>query len=185
MLGQLSSLLNVWDHRSQSPLAFSYTKLTSEHADTWQMLRLEEARDFPMGFLVTEAETIATSVESCREILDFGTLRGVFDDAKLVGFCGFRRERHERTLYSAEIGPFFVTKDYQGAGAAQVLMQGIVKEARDSGIEQLELFVDTENDRAIAFYERQGFEWVATHPDGVLIEGEPRDDHFYRLRLNP
>ena len=163
---------------------FSYKQLTSEHADAWQMLRLEGARDFPMGFLVTVEETASTPPERCRQILDFGTTRGVFEGTKLVGFCGFRRERLERTRHRAEIGPFFVTKGYQGQGAANVLMQGVINEAEESGIEQLELFVDSENHRAIAFYERRGFERVAMHPDGVRIGGKPRDDFFYRLRLS-
>lgn len=165
-------------------MVFSYKVLTPEHADPWQMLRIEGARDFPMGFLVTVEETAATPPERCRQILDFGTTRGVFEGAKLVGFCGFRPERLERTRHRAEIGPFFVTKDYQGGGAAKILMQGVIKEAKEDGIEQLELFVDTENHRAIAFYERQGFERVAIHPDGVRIEGKARNDYFYRLRLN-
>ncbi len=163
---------------------FSYRKLTSEHAAPWHELRLEGARGFPLGFLVTAGEIMATSPERCRQILDFGTTRGVFDGTKLVGFCGFRPATLERTRHRAEIGPFFVAKDYQGSGAAQILIQGIINEARGCCIEQLELFVDTENDRAIAFYERQGFERVAMHPDGVRIEGKPRDDYFYRLRLS-
>ena len=50
-------------------------------------------------------------------------------------------------------------------------------------LEQLELFVDTENLRAIAFYERFGFERIATHKDSVRINGVSRDDYFYTLRL--
>jgi ribosomal protein S18 acetylase RimI-like enzyme len=160
-----------------------YKTLTAQHAESWQALRLEGARDFPLGFLITEEETAAVSVERCREILDNGTLRGVFDETKLVGFCGFRRERLARTRHRAQIGPFFVAQDYQGCGAAQTMMQGAIEEARSNGVEQLELFVDTENHRAIAFYERQGFERVATHPDVTRIAGKRRDDYFYRLKL--
>lgn len=164
-------------------MRFNYRTLASEHAQQWQTLRLEGARDFPLGFLITVEEAAATPIERCREILDSGTSRGVFEAGKLVGFCGYRSQRLERTRHRAEIGPFFVASDYQGSGAAQVLMQGVINEARESGIEQLELFVDSENDRAIAFYERQGFERIAIHPDGVRIDGISRDAHFYRLRL--
>ena len=37
--------------------------------------------------------------------------------------------------------------------------------------------------RAIRFYEKHGFKWVATHPDGVWIGAQSRDDYFYCLRL--
>ena len=62
-------------------------------------------------------------------------------------------------------------------------MQTLISEAIELQVEQLALFVDTENTQAIRFYEKAGFERVATHPDGVRIDGDSRDDHFYRHRL--
>ncbi|WP_227267902.1 GNAT family N-acetyltransferase [Roseobacter weihaiensis] len=162
---------------------FIYRTLTSDHAQAWQQLRIEGARDYPMGFLVTLEETTAISVDRCRAILDGDSFRGVFAGEKLVGFCGYRPERLTRIRHRGEIGPFFVTRDYQGTGAAKTLMRGVIEEARGNGLAQLELFVDTENLRAIAFYEGRGFERVATHRDSVRIDGRSRDDHLYILRL--
>lgn len=162
---------------------FNYKVLMPEYAEAWQKLRIEGARDFPMGFLVTVEETTAISHEDCSEILVHGGIRGVFDGENLAGFCGYRPQRLARTQHRAEIGPFFVTRNYQGSAAAKVLMSGVIEEAKSNGIAQLELFVDTENHRAVAFYNRQGFERVATHRDGVRIDGESRNDHFMTLRL--
>ncbi len=162
---------------------FMYRTLTPEDASQWQALRLEGARDFPMGFLVTVAETAAASAARCQTILAAGNTRGVFDGDALIGFCGYRPQQLERIRHRAEIGPFFVSAPYQGSGAATVLMRGIIDEAKDAGLAQLELFVDTENHRAISFYERRGFTRIATHYDGVRIDGQSRDDHFYTLRL--
>ena len=163
--------------------SFTYHTISPSHAPDWRALRLEGVRDFPLGFLVTEEETAAAGVDRCREILNAGTMRGVYRDTKLVGFCGYRPQCLMQTKHRAEIGPFFVSKSHHGTGAANVLMRGVIEEARGNGIEQLELFVDTENYRAIKFYERFGFERVATHFDGVRIMGQSRDDHFYTLRL--
>ena len=162
---------------------FKYRVLNPEHVKAWQKLWIEGARDFPMGFLVTVEETTATSHERCREILGQRGIRGVFDDEKLVGFCGYRPQRLVRIQHRAEIGPFFVTRSYQGSGAAKVLMAGVIEEAKSNGIAQLELFVDTENHRAVAFYERLGFDRVATHRDSVRIDGESRNDLFMTRRL--
>ena len=162
---------------------FAYTILTPEHARDWRALRLEGARDFPLGFLVTVEETEADSVERCADILRFGALRGVFADDMLVGFCGYRPQRLTRTRHRGEIGPFFVTRAFQGTGAAQALMDGVVAEARAGGLERLELYVDSENARALAFYARQGFARVATFHDSVRIDGTPRHDHFMTLAL--
>ncbi len=162
---------------------FNYRVLMPEHAKAWQELRIEGARDFPLGFLVTVEETNATSHERCCEILGQQGTRGVFDDEKLAGFCGYRPQKLARIQHRAEIGPFFVTRSYQGSAAAKLLMAGVIEEAKSDGIAQLELFVDTENHRAVAFYDRQGFERVATHRDGVRIDGKSRNDFFMTLRL--
>ncbi|MTI44147.1 ribosomal protein S18 acetylase RimI-like enzyme [Roseibium hamelinense] len=163
---------------------FDYRRLYPDDWQDWQALRLEGARDFPMGFLVTPDEVEADPAEACRRILSFGNSRGVFAKSRLVGFCSYRPLKPLQIRHRAEIGPFFVSRSFQGSGAAQVLMTSVIREARASNeVEQLELFVDTENHRAIGFYEKNGFERIATHPDGVRIGGRSRDDHFYVLRL--
>ena len=162
---------------------FAYKTVTSDSASDWRNLRLEGARDFPLGFLVTLEEMAAADIDRCSDILSNGTIRGVYDLEKLIGFCGYRPQLLKQTKHRGEIGPFFVTRKYHGSGAAAVMMTGVIDEARANRLEQLELFVDTENSRAIAFYERFGFERMATHKDGVRIEGRSRDDYFYALRL--
>ncbi len=162
---------------------FTVEILAADHGRDWKALRLEGARDFPLGFLISADEAANMTDERARNILDFGTMRGVFDRERLVGFCGYRRENFERTRHRAEIGPFFVTAEYHGTGAARHLMSAIVQEAQGDGVEQLELFVDVENHRAIRFYEKFGFQRIATHYDGVRIDGVSRDDYFYCLRL--
>ncbi|MDX8352597.1 GNAT family N-acetyltransferase [Cognatiyoonia sp. IB215182] len=163
--------------------AFIYRTLSPGHAEAWRALRVEGARDYPMGFLVTLEETKAVDPARCRAILEAGATRGVFDGETLIGFCGYRPNGLERIRHRAEIGPFFVTAAYHGIGAADALMDGVIGEAREGGLAQIELFVDTENHRAIAFYEKHGFRREATHYDGVRIDGQSRDDHFYTLRL--
>lgn len=162
---------------------FHYRILTSDHAERWQELRLESARNFPLGCLETPEETVATSSERCREILDGGGVRGVFVDDNLVGFCGYRPGRLTRTQHRGEIGPFFITQNHHGMGAADALMRGVVAEATKNGLAQLELSVDTQNLRAVSFYNKHGFEHMATQTDAVRIEGQSRNEHFYRLRL--
>ena len=166
---------------------FTVRPLDATHATTWQNLRLQGVRDFPLGFLVTESEAAQTPPERAATLLDGGNFWGVFDteaDAEtLVGFCGYRPQQLERIKHRSEIGPFFVVPSHHGTGAAAALMSAIINAAQSAGIEQLELFVDTQNHRAIRFYERMGFERIATHPNGVKIDGKAHDDHFYILRF--
>lgn len=162
---------------------YTYRHLDPDDAREWQELRLEGARDFPLGFLLTSDEVAAADPGWCREVLERQGHRGVFAQEALVGFCGYRPQQLTRIRHRGELGPFFVTQSCQGKGAAQALMAGVIAEARSSGLTQLELFVDTENLHAVAFYERHGFERTAIHLDSVRIEGQPRNDYFYVLRL--
>lgn len=154
-----------------------YSVLTPDHAAAWRALRLEGARAFPLGFLVTAEEAERLTVARCAEILGFGGLRGVHGGDGLLGFCGYRPQRLDRTRHRAEIGPFYVTPTAQGTGAADTLIAGVIAEARQDGVSRLELYVDAENSRAIAFYARHGFTHMATLHDHTRIDGVPRDDH--------
>ncbi|MEO1107462.1 MAG: GNAT family N-acetyltransferase [Pseudomonadota bacterium] len=163
---------------------FSFRTLNSEDAEAWVALRLEGVQQYPLGFLVTEKEALSMKPERASSILNLGKTCGVFDHELLIGFCGFRPESLEQTKHRAELGPFFVKSAYHGTGAADTLMHGVIAEAKRVNIEQIELFVDTENKRALQFYLRHGFEVIATHPDGVRIAGQQRDDYFCRLRIS-
>lgn len=162
---------------------FTYSPLRPEDAAAWRSLRIEGARDFPLGFLLDADEAAAASVEHCAKIIAHGNLRGVYDAETLIGFCGYRPQSLARTRHRAEVGPFFVTATYQGRGAADVLMRGVIAEARENRLSRLELYVDTENARAIGFYARLGFTQIAMIPDGVRIDGSRRDDFLYHLDL--
>ena len=162
---------------------FSYSVIGPEHAKVWRALRVEGARDFPLGFMTTMQETLAVPLDRCRSTLKRGNIRGIFFNKKLVGFCRYRHGRLIRTQHRGEIGAFFVTPNFHGTGAASALMAGVAKEAKANGVSRLELFVDTENHRAIAFCEKEGFECVATHGDGVRIGGRSRLSYAFVRRL--
>ena len=84
-----------------------------------------------------------------------------------------------------EIFPFFAAARYHGGGAADAVVNRLAAEARAPGLAQLELFVGIGNHRAIAVHQRHGFEFIAAPPDSIRIDGQPRDDPFYRLQLPP
>ena len=56
------------------------------------------------------------------------------------------------------IGDFWVREQYRGTGLADELVARAVQQAREDGCEQLALDVDADNERALAYYEKLGFE---------------------------
>ena len=164
-------------------MAYHCRALTPDDANAWLAALIEGVCAFPLGFMTSEMEARAMTASRARDVLGHGAFRGVFDGARLVGFCAYRREVRERIRHRAHLGPFYVSQDHQGTGCAQALMEAVIAEARASDVAQLELGVDTRNARAIAFYERVGFERFGLHPDEIRIDGQSHDGFLYRLRL--
>ncbi|MEM1314278.1 MAG: GNAT family N-acetyltransferase [Pseudomonadota bacterium] len=159
--------------------------LRLEDAAAWRALRLIGVRAFPWGFLATPEELEAQDLRACQEILAQGAYHGVFAGEALAGFCGLHRQRLRSTRHRAEIGPFFVAPEHHGTGAAQALMAHVIAAAREAGLAQLELGVQPENARAVAFYERQGYVRFGRHPDFArAADGTSEDELLYRRVLD-
>lgn len=136
---------------------------------------------FPHGFLMTAEEVERLSVEECEGILAGGTIRGIYAQDSIIGFCGYRPLGATRLRHRLALGPFFIKAEFQGEGAAQQLMAEVVAEAKAEGIRQIELSVISTNHRAIAFYERQGFRRYGEHPDAIRHDGIWHSEYLYRL----
>ena len=79
-------------------------------------------------------------------------------DGKVIGMCGLHPADNVRRAHTAAIG-MAVHDAYAGRGAGTALMAAVVNQAdRWLNIRRLELNVYSDNARAIALYERFGFE---------------------------
>ncbi len=104
-------------------------------------------------------------------------------EGKVVGSLGLERFEGRRA-HAATFG-MAVHDDFTGRGVGTVLMQAMIDQAdRWLGLTRLELTVWSDNDRAIALYERFGFE-----REGVLRAYAWRDgacvDALAMARLRP
>ncbi|MGI3170322.1 N-acetyltransferase family protein [Pseudooceanicola sp. C21-150M6] len=157
--------------------------LTSRDAAEWRKLRAEAVRLYPDAFLTTESEVMAESDTAVATRLDGGGSYGLFHGEKLVGFARMGQSRLARTRHRGYIGGFYVRPDFQGTGAAQALMQGLIAACPDRGIWQLELFVNAVNHRAIRFYQALGFQKEGHLPNAVTGPEGPVDDWFMVMDL--
>jgi ribosomal protein S18 acetylase RimI-like enzyme len=70
------------------------------------------------------------------------------------------------------IGDVYVLERYRGTGLARELVDRAGRRARESGCAEVRLEADVDNDRALAFYEKLGFETVR-YTMSVSVESEP------------
>lgn len=164
-------------------MTLSCRVLTSLDADAYKALRLEGVTAFPLGFLQTAGEAASAGSADLGRTLDAGAHIGLFLDGTLIGFCGLNMGKLSQTKHLAELGPFYVSPKQQGKGHAAQLMDFAVSSAKSQGAEVVQLYVDTENHRAISFYEKKGFSLMATVKDQVKIDGVMRHDHIYFKRI--
>ena len=82
---------------------------------------------------------------------------------------------------TAELRQFYILKPWQGTGAAAVLMDWVLGEARRRGADELYLSVFIDNPRARRFYERYGFEAVGRYD--FMVGTHADEDIIMRLKL--
>ncbi len=103
-------------------------------------------------------------------------------DGKIIGTCEIRASRRLRTKHRGELA-IAVRKEFWGKGVAQHLFGFAVSEARERGIKKISLSVRKDNERAIAFYKRNGFVSEGTDPMLLFIDGEYIDGEHFGLIL--
>jgi ribosomal protein S18 acetylase RimI-like enzyme len=88
--------------------------------------------------------------------------------------AGFYRVTHfeGRASHVAEIGTLAVRPDLQGSGLARDMIAGALASLKAEGIIRVQLLVEPENARGIAFYERMGFHKEAIHRRAYRRSGE-------------
>lgn len=74
----------------------------------------------------------------------------------VAGFCS-ARVHPGRAGHGAYFGTFAVARNHRGTGLAREIVDAVLKELMSRGILRVELLVEADNPRAIAFYEKLGF----------------------------
>jgi len=125
------------------------------------------------GFMTRYEDEIALTVDEERKFLKENfddpkrQMIAAFLDGKLVGSVSFNGVApFERMLHRAEFG-MSVYKEYWGLGIGSALLSELISSAKTAGYEQLELEVVTENERAVALYEKFGFRTFGTRENSL------------------
>lgn len=104
-------------------------------------------------------------------------------DGEIIGTASLNR-RQNRMSHRAEFG-ISLKKAWWGCGAASAMAERILAFARESGVEQINLEVRSDNKRAIALYEKLGFRKLCTFPGFFKINGELIDFDLMNLSVCP
>ena len=76
-----------------------------------------------------------------------------------------------------------VGKDFWGLGIGRRAMEALIGFAREAGLEVLQLEVRADNTRAVALYERLGFEKLGLYRNFMKVDGQGFDAWYMNLYL--
>lgn len=111
-------------------------------------------------------------------------LIGEIDD-KIIANCSVGIiSNNKRYLHRASMG-IAICKDYWNKGIGNKMMHECIKWCEEKGIEQLELEVITQNDRAVSMYQNFGFQIYGTKKSALkYADGTYADEYFMIVFLN-
>lgn len=87
-----------------------------------------------------------------------------------------------RVQHRAELG-ISVRKDYWRQGIGSALMERLIPFAQQSGFEQIELTVESKNQRALQLYHKNGFIIYGTRPHGLKYPDGSYDNDYLMIRM--
>lgn len=120
-----------------------------------------------------EAEFLRRSLECSNRIYMVA-----FEGEKAIGTVNFSGGSRPRTCHSGELG-LSVARSHWGQGIGTRLLQHLIAWAEaHATVDKLQLQVRVDNDRAIALYQRLGFEHEGTIKRAMAIDGVYYDSHL-------
>ena len=102
-------------------------------------------------------------------------------NGEIIGTASLNRRQgrmHHRAVFGISL-----KKAWWGCGAAKPLANGVLDFAKEIGVEQVNLEVRSDNKRAIALYEKLGFQKLCTFPAFFKINDEHIDFDLMNLTI--
>ncbi len=143
-------------------------RLTPDDAEAFRAIRLESLKNHPEAFGASYEFEEGLALSSFAARLRKDAIFGAFQDGELMGTAGFAALKSPKARHKGILWGMYVREPARGSGLAQALVERVVAHAH-SQVELVQLTVVTANERALKFYEDQGFECYGTEKKALKI----------------
>jgi RimJ/RimL family protein N-acetyltransferase len=167
--------------------AFQVRPLGAPDATAYKSLRLQAISESPAAVWPTLGEESGRTMDEVRARLIMTANQVVFGALlcdQLVAIAGVRREPLAQVAHKAVLWGVFVAPGYRRAGLARELIGTAAAHARDAGVLQLHLTVNTENVRARQLYQSLGFMPYGVEPRAMRVGERYYDEEHMVLLLD-
>ena len=160
--------------------------------------RWREAKQLRLEALLTEPTAFASSYEDELAFADevwIARSKSAYEregnmtfyaevEGELVGMAGAHWSARAKLRHVAEVYGVYVSHELRGRSIASRLLRRLLDELRTLGqFEKVSLTVNTEARRAVALYEKMGFEIVGTPRRALRVDGRAYDLHLMELHF--
>jgi len=149
-------------------------RLEVADAAVYREFRLRGLREHADAFTSSyeeESESPLAETEKRLSAASDTTVWSAFVGDTMAGVVGLTRETRLKNRHKGTLVAMYVAPEFNGRGIGKALVQTVVDEARQSGLELLILTVTAGNEQAMALYERGGFLSFGTEPDAIRVNG--------------
>ncbi len=163
--------LNVLD--AQVLLDFAKTAFI----DSYSQLNTPENMDIYINANFT-IDKISTELSESTNIFS-----GIFSGQNLVAYTKLRPNNYDdsNAKQLIELERIYVAKEYHGLKIGQQLMYQCKAYAKSNNYSELWLGVWDQNEKAIAFYKKMGFEIFSSHD--FILGTEKQNDYLMKFKL--
>ncbi len=142
--------------------------LKPEDAEMFRALRLEALKEAPLDFestLETEAQMLLPELQ---KLMSQHAIVGGFLAGQLKGIAIIDAVRLPRLAHRARVSSVYVSRDVRSTGAAESMLKWMLKEF-SRFFTLYRIAVREDNERAIAFFKKMGFEPMGVEPQAMLV----------------
>ena len=133
-----------------------------------------------LGFLL--APPLSTSEEFVRQVRAGGGVHlvAIDPDDRVIAWCDISRNPREGFRHGGVLG-IGVLAAFRGIGLGRRIAEEAIRQAWERGLERIALVVFASNARAIALYERLGFEHEGVRRRARKLDGRSDDEVMMAL----
>ncbi len=160
-------------------------RLTINDLNSYKQIRLELLKNHPENFGSDPKEEAAFEESMWMKRIEnkYVDSYGVFDGNDIVGIAVCVRNPRKKMKHFAGISSIYVKPETRGQGIARQIIQRIINDCQQNGLEFVRLSVVTENEPAISLYKSLGFEIYGTEKRSIHLDGEYYDLHLMQKEL--
>lgn len=143
-------------------------------AAVFQAFRLRGLREHPDAFTSSYEEASERPLADAEKRLaavSNDKVWGAFAGDALVGMIGLNHETRQKNRHKAALVGMYVAGEFAGCGLGRALVDTVLREARQCGVELVVLTVTAGNRPAVALYEGAGFRAFGIEPDAIRVAG--------------